>query len=101
MRPVLAGIAKMARGMYNGAGMGELNSTLPFHDLSERHDGLTEALATCYHEAARVCLGRHHKPPAMFVIQDGAAEMKASAVWEPADDRCRAAHANEITGVLS
>lgn len=72
------------------------NLELPFHDMSERHAGLTEALALCYHEAARVCLDRHHKSPALFAIQDEGAETNASAVWEQADDRCRAAYANEI-----
>jgi len=48
------------------------------------------------YEAARVCLDRHHKPPVMFVIQDGGADAKASAEWEPADERCEAAYANEI-----
>lgn len=76
--------------------MGEPDSILPFHDMSERHAGLTEALALCYHEAARVCLDRHHKPPAAFVIQDEGTDTKASAVWEPADERCQAAYANEI-----
>src|SRR5258708_22333762 len=77
--------------------MGEATiSTLPFHDMSEPHAGLTGALAFCYEEAARFCFDRHHKPPATFAIEDRGADAKASAVWEPADDRCRAAYANEI-----
>jgi hypothetical protein len=76
--------------------MGERTPELPFHDMAERHAGLTEALALCYNEAARVCLDRHHKAPVTFVIEDGGANAKAAAVWEEADDRWRAAYANEI-----
>src|ERR1051325_8974470 len=76
--------------------MGERDPQLPLPDMSERHSGVTEALAQCYYEAARVCLDRHHMSPVTFVIQDGGADTKASAVWEKTDDRCRAAYANEI-----
>ena len=33
---------------------------LPLRDMSDRHRGLTRALAESYLEAARVSLGRHH-----------------------------------------
>ena len=34
---------------------------LPLRDMSDRHRGLTRALAESYLEAARVSLDRHHQ----------------------------------------
>jgi hypothetical protein len=69
---------------------------LPIADLAERHVGLTPALAESYGEAARVCLDRHHRPPVPFSIQSDGVVIAAVIDWQPADDRCRAAYANEI-----
>lgn len=69
---------------------------LPIANLSKRHVGLTPALADSYGEAARVCLDRHHRPPVPFLIQDDGDATAATVDWQPADDRCRAAYANEI-----
>ena len=71
----------------------ELN--LPIHDLSARHPGLTHAVAAYYTEAARVCLDRHHHSPVDFRINNGRADLSASAEWERTDERSRNAHAHE------
>lgn len=76
--------------------MSSTQQQLPISDLSTRHIGLTKALAESYHEAARVCLDRHHTPPTNFSIHNASAETTATVDWEPADERCRGAHANEI-----
>jgi hypothetical protein len=64
--------------------------------MDERHAGLTPPVAATYLEAARVCLDRHHQPPAQFTIRNGTSEMEAVAEWDPADDRIRGAWANEV-----
>jgi hypothetical protein len=72
---------------------------LPLRDMSDRHRGLTRALAASYLEAARVSLDRHHEPPQAFALHKspGAAlEVLAVLVeWEPPDDHCRGAWANQ------
>ncbi len=64
--------------------------------MAERHIGLTPAVADYLCEAARVCLDRHHAPPAQFSILDHDAESTVTINWESPDDRTRSAHANEI-----
>lgn len=69
---------------------------LPFHDLAERHTGVTRVIGDCYTEAARVCLDRHHKSPIDFKVDDNGKSIEAITNWTPADDRTKAAWANEI-----
>jgi hypothetical protein len=70
--------------------------TLPISDMHQRHPGLTQALAAAYVEAARVCLDRHHTPPAEFAILKGTATLEVTEVhWTPTDGRARRAWANE------
>jgi hypothetical protein len=69
---------------------------LPIEDLSERHAGLTLALAALYHEAARVCLDRHHEPPAEIQIRNRHRGLRAITNWEETDGRTRAAWGNEV-----
>ena len=68
---------------------------LPLRDMSDRHRGLTRALAESYLEAARVSLGRHHEPPQEFTLQNAShssnEELLILLEWEPPDDRCRGA----------
>ena len=71
-------------------------SPLNIENMASRHPGLTEALAACYSEAARVCLDRHHRPPIDFAIQDGTETIAVIIAWEPTNDRERRAWANEI-----
>ena len=71
-------------------------SKLPIHNLSARHPGLTDAVASYYTEAARVCLDRHHRSPVDFQIDNRPVGLSASADWEPTDERTKNAHANEI-----
>jgi len=64
--------------------------------MSDRHSGLTEAVAAYYEEAARVCLDRHHVSPRRFAIRNGDARQETEVLWEQTDERCRAAWANEV-----
>lgn len=62
--------------------------------LADRHPGITPAVAETLHEAARVCLDRHHSPVIEFAVH-GSPPRNASVAWQPADQRCRAAHYND------
>jgi hypothetical protein len=64
-------------------------------NLAERHQGVTPAIGDSFTEAARVCLDRHHQPPVAFSIQDNGAATSATVDWQRADERTKAAHANE------
>jgi hypothetical protein len=72
---------------------------LPLRDMSDRHRGLTRALAESYLEAARISLDRHHEPPQEFALHNSPyASLEILAVlveWEPSDERCRGAWANQ------
>ncbi len=76
--------------------MAEERSKLPFHNLSERHRGVTPAIGECYTEAARVCLDRHHVSPVEFELNDKGNSRAAVVEWESTDERTKAAWANEI-----
>lgn len=69
---------------------------LPLEDLAERHPGLTPAAAEFLHEAARVCLERHHTSPTRVEIVDAERRNSATVEWSACSERVRAAHANEI-----
>lgn len=69
---------------------------LPLAAMHTRHDGLTEATANYYFEAARVCLDRHHESPREIEIDSNGTKSPVVADWEPPDDRTRGAWANEI-----
>ena len=69
---------------------------LPIQDMANRHQGLTQAIADCLLEGARVCLDRHHKSPVDFVIDKSGSQRRAVAEWDQTDDRTRGAWKNEI-----
>jgi hypothetical protein len=69
---------------------------LPLEDMAARHAGLTQPLAGSLHEAARVCLDRHHQSPTDFKVSDDGVESRTRIEWDIADARVRAAWANEI-----
>ncbi len=69
---------------------------LPIQGMADRHRGLTQAIADCLLEGARVCLDRHHKSPVDFTIDKSGGQMKAVAEWEQTDERTRGAWKNEI-----
>ncbi len=71
------------------------NGELPIHNMAERHEGLTKAVAANYTEAACVCLDRHHVSPVEFEIDDGAKTI-ATTEWPKPDERTKRAWANEI-----
>ena len=72
------------------------NPELPFHNMAQRHIGLTEEIANYWTQGARVCLDRHHQPPVSVVIKRERQEMVADAIWEATDERTRRAWANEL-----
>lgn len=67
---------------------------LPLAELWTRHVGLTEAVASAYIEAARVCLDRHHESPKEFRLIDDSDESNANVLWDVTDDRVKRAWAN-------
>ena len=72
------------------------NAILPFHNMAQRHSGLTEAIAEYYTEGARVCLDRHHESPVEFEITRAGEMAQAVAEWDKTDKQTRQAWANEI-----
>jgi hypothetical protein len=72
-----------------------VSSELPFHDLANRHPGLTKAISDSYSEAARVCLDRHHISPIEISIEAATVNHEAVARWQRTDERERGAWANE------
>ena len=72
------------------------NTTLPIHDMAERHHGLTVAVAESNTEAARVCLDRHHESPVGFEITHSNRVTNVVTEWKKTDERTRGAWANEI-----
>ena len=74
----------------------EQHLALPLADMASRHLGLSSGVAAYYLEAARVCLDRHHQPPAQFGLEDDGRSHSTSAAWEVTDERTRSAHANAI-----
>jgi hypothetical protein len=68
---------------------------LPFHNLADRHQGLTQAVAEGYAEAARVCLDRHHTSPVDFEVKDDPIILTVSAEWTPTDTRTKDAWNND------
>ncbi len=72
-----------------------MSSELPFHDLANRHPGLTKAISDSYSEAARVCLDRHHISPIEISIEAATVNHEAVARWQRTDERERGAWANE------
>jgi hypothetical protein len=67
---------------------------LPLQDMSKRHQALTPSIAGSYLEAARVCLDRHHISPKEFTLEDDKVETTAKVEWDLADNRIKAAWAN-------
>lgn len=67
---------------------------LPLDNMSDRHHGLTSEVAAYYHQAARVCLDRHHSAPTIFELQDERGVMSVEVDWLASTDRERDAHGN-------
>lgn len=67
---------------------------LPFDKMFERHAGLTEAVASSYLEAARVCLDKHHTSPVEFRLKDDSHESGTLLKWDMTDERTKNAWAN-------
>ncbi len=63
-------------------------------DLHLRHYGLDRPLSEAYACAARVCLSRHHSPPADFYLTNGQSQSIREMLWELPDDRAAAVWGN-------
>lgn len=63
--------------------------------LSDRHIGVTPSIGNGFHEAARVCLDRHHESPQTFMVVDNDAPQEVELTWEICDGRTRNAWANK------
>lgn len=70
--------------------------SIEFHNLAERHFGLTPALSESIAEAARVCLDRHHVPVVVFELSDQGVATKFDVDWIVADQRTQYAWRNKI-----
>ncbi len=69
--------------------------TLPLENMSRRHFGLTPEVASCYLQAARVCLDRHHESPIEFLLDVDSQESQTVVDWMPTDDQVKSAWANK------
>jgi len=69
--------------------------------MSERHPGLSEAVAAGYREAAEVCLARHHQPPTAFCLEYGEESRDAVVEWTLPSERSRAAWRNQVAATES
>jgi hypothetical protein len=75
--------------------MDAFDKKLRFHDLCDRHWGVTPGISAAFGEAARLCLDRHHASPQQLLLIDGIAETQGLAEWETADQRIQDGWANE------
>lgn len=62
--------------------------------LDRRHPGVNAHAAGYLHDAARVCLHRHHSSPTQVDIRHDAGAIKAEVQWSLPDAGCLASHAN-------
>ncbi len=70
--------------------------SISLQDLHDRHPGLTQALAGTFHEAAAVCLNRHHGSPVEVTVQFNGTSSQRNVQFPVPDTRTLAAWANEI-----
>lgn len=68
---------------------------LPLESLDQRHPGINRNAAGYLHDAARVCLTRHHSSPVDVTIRADDGATTAEVHWEAPDERCAASHANQ------
>jgi hypothetical protein len=61
--------------------------SLQIQGLSDRHVGVTPAVASSYYEAACVCLDRHHTSPQELAVIDNDTADGAVILWQPSDQR--------------
>ena len=63
--------------------------------MAQRHEGLTQAIATAHTEAAGVCLARHHRSPTDFDLDRSGERSAVAVAWQPPDKRTVGAWAND------
>lgn len=71
-------------------------NTLPIDTLAADHRGITSAVGDVMHEAACVCLHRHHRSPVEFEIQHPPRAEQVQVKWTDPDQRVRDAWANAV-----
>ncbi|HUL00201.1 MAG TPA: hypothetical protein VLX29_05020 [Nitrospirota bacterium] len=76
--------------------MSDEKPKLSFHNLAERHRGITPAVGESYAEAARVCLDRHHASPVDFNVDNAGTTNVTVVEWIPTNEKIKDAWANEI-----
>jgi hypothetical protein len=69
---------------------------LLFDGLDQQHSGLTVAIAQTFHEAARICLARHHVAPVNFTLEvlNPASNTHVVLTWPAPNAQLRRAWAN-------
>lgn len=68
---------------------------LPIKDLAARHTGLTVEIASCYEQAAAICLNQHHLSPTEFSLEEDGQAQLALVGWSAPDERQQRAWANQ------
>lgn len=71
-------------------------SELNLSGMEQRHPALTAAIASAYHEAATVCLSRHHVSPVKVAMVNNGNPSESKIVWTAPDQRTVNAWANDI-----
>lgn len=67
--------------------------------LHQRHPGLTEAMGTCFCEAASVCFGRYHVSPTTLTVTANGRKSTRSLHWKAPDQRTRRSQGNKDDAV--
>jgi hypothetical protein len=73
-----------------------VKSKLRIDALHERHSGLTPSLSGAFHEAASVCLDRHHGSPVYLNIMCNGNTVEKMVEFPKPDERVLNTWANEI-----
>jgi hypothetical protein len=71
-----------------------MSNRVNLDSMHSRHRGLTPPIAGSYHEAASVCLSRHHTPPVELTLFDNGMRLTAELVWTAPGSRILGAWAN-------
>lgn len=67
---------------------------LEINHLDRRHPGVNSHAAGYLHDAARVCLHRHHRSPVEMTVRSDSGATRAEVHWNEPDANCQATHNN-------
>jgi len=73
---------------------GNGSPALALEGVAARHTGLTDEVWNYHHQAACVCLDRHHAPPQPFTVRLDETREQHPIVWVPAEAAARRAWAD-------